>query len=140
MFFNKGLGITIWTILISSVDRKAPCRRLGGAVPIPIGLCSPARIAVREETAASCASAPCGRATEIERKLRYAAPARTSRDVQRRWFFSVSVRLDDDLYVLIERNKKAEKPLDGKLAEVTTEHLGYIGLADANMGIGDVVD
>jgi hypothetical protein len=31
MFFNTGSGITICTIVISSVDRKAPCRRLGGA-------------------------------------------------------------------------------------------------------------
>src|ERR1017187_5300905 len=41
------------------------------------------------------------------------------------------MRLDDDLHILIERHEKAQQALNGKLPELTAQHLGYVGLADA---------
>jgi hypothetical protein len=54
-----------------------------------------------------------------------------SGNVQSRSLVSVGMRLYDDLHVLIERDEKAQEPFDGKLPERTPEHLGDIGLADA---------
>jgi hypothetical protein len=39
--------------------------------------------------------------------------------------------LHHNLYVLIERHQKTQKPLHGELAEFPAQHLGYVGLADA---------
>jgi hypothetical protein len=50
--------------------------------------------------------------------------------------FSVVVGLYDDLHVLIEGDEEAQKALDGKLAEVASQHLGDIRLADAEQGGG----
>jgi hypothetical protein len=41
------------------------------------------------------------------------------------------VRLDDDLYILIERHEKTQKAFDGEMPKLSAQHLGYIGLADA---------
>ena len=44
---------------------------------------------------------------------------------------SVTMRLYHDLHILIEGDEEAQKALNGKLPELTAQHLGYIGLADA---------
>jgi len=41
------------------------------------------------------------------------------------------VRFYDDFNILVERHEEAQKALDGKLPELTAEHLGDIGLFDA---------
>jgi hypothetical protein len=51
--------------------------------------------------------------------------------MQGRGVICVAVRLNDDLHILIERHEKTQKPLNGELPEVPAQHLGYIGLADA---------
>jgi hypothetical protein len=58
-----------------------------------------------------------------------------SEDLQGGAFFLV-VGLYDDLHVLVEGDQEAQKALDGKLAEVAAQHLGDIGLADAEQGGG----
>jgi hypothetical protein len=50
--------------------------------------------------------------------------------MQRRSVAAATVRPYHDLHVLIQRHKKTQKALHGKLAELASEHLGYIGLAD----------
>jgi hypothetical protein len=45
--------------------------------------------------------------------------------------FPATMRLHDDLDILIERHQKAQKPLNGKLPELPAQHLGDIGLPDA---------
>src|ERR1017187_2341265 len=37
----------------------------------------------------------------------------------------------DDLNILIERHQKTQKTLHGELAEFPAQHLGHVGLADA---------
>jgi len=44
---------------------------------------------------------------------------------------SASVRLYDNLHILIERHQKAQQSFNRKLPELTAQHLGYIGLANA---------
>jgi hypothetical protein len=44
---------------------------------------------------------------------------------------SAPMRLDDDLDILIERHQKAQKALNGKLPEFASQHLGNVGLFDA---------
>jgi len=46
------------------------------------------------------------------------------------------VGLYDDLHVLIEGDEKAQKALYRELTEVAAQHLGDIGLADAEQGSG----
>src|ERR1039458_3916182 len=41
------------------------------------------------------------------------------------------MRLYHDVHIVIERHKEAQKALNGKLPKLTMQHLGYIGLADA---------
>src|ERR1700683_1643377 len=51
--------------------------------------------------------------------------------MQRRSVVSAAVWPDHDLNVLIERHKKTQKTLYGKLAELASEHLGDVRLANA---------
>ena len=51
--------------------------------------------------------------------------------MQGRSVASVLVRLDYDLHILIERHEETQEALNGKLPELTAQHLRYIGLADA---------
>jgi hypothetical protein len=51
--------------------------------------------------------------------------------VQGRRVACVTVRLYDNLDILIERHREAEKTFDGKLTELAAQHLRYIGLANA---------
>lgn len=51
--------------------------------------------------------------------------------MQSRSVISVAVWLYDDLDILVERYEKTQKALNGKLPEFTAQHLGYIGLANA---------
>jgi hypothetical protein len=41
---------------------------------------------------------------------------------------SVTVRLHDNLHILIERHEEAQKALNRKLPELAAQHLRYIGL------------
>jgi hypothetical protein len=41
-----------------------------------------------------------------------------------------AVRLDDDLHVLIQRDKESQKAFHGKLAELSAQHFRNIGLFD----------
>jgi hypothetical protein len=54
-----------------------------------------------------------------------------SEDLQGRSVVSITVRLYDDLHILIEGYEKAQKSLNGKLPELAAQHFGYIGLTDA---------
>src|ERR1035437_293763 len=54
-----------------------------------------------------------------------------SGDMQRRRVVSVTMGLHDDLYILIECHQKTQKTLHRELAELPAQHLGYVGLADA---------
>src|SRR5580704_958105 len=56
--------------------------------------------------------------------------------MQRRSVVTATVRLYDDLHVLIQRHEKTQKTLHGKLTELASEHLGYIGLANAKQVSG----
>src|SRR5271165_141573 len=58
-------------------------------------------------------------------------PPSRSEDLQRGDVVSVTVRLDDDLHILIESHEEPQKALNGKLPELTAQHLGYIWLTDA---------
>jgi hypothetical protein len=51
--------------------------------------------------------------------------------MQGRSVISVSVRLYDNLHILLERHEKAQEAFNGKLAELTAQHFGYIWLANA---------
>jgi hypothetical protein len=50
--------------------------------------------------------------------------------VERGGVVAIAVRPDTDLDILIERDKEAQKALDGELAKLAAEHFGDIGLAD----------
>jgi len=58
----------------------------------------------------------------------------SSEDLQGGGVFSVVVGLYDDVHVLIEGDEEAQKALHGKLAEIAAQHLGDIGLSDAEKG------
>jgi|HubBroStandDraft_6_1064221.scaffolds.fasta_scaffold716468_2 hypothetical protein len=45
-------------------------------------------------------------------------------DMQRGSVFSVTMRLYNDLDILIERHEEAQKALNGELTELTAQHLG----------------
>jgi len=45
--------------------------------------------------------------------------------------FRITVRFYRDFNILIECHEKAQQALHGKLPEFTAQHLGDIGLADA---------
>ena len=45
--------------------------------------------------------------------------------------FRITVRFYHDFNILIEGHEKAQQPLHGKLPELAAQHLGDIGLADA---------
>jgi hypothetical protein len=51
--------------------------------------------------------------------------------LQGRSVFPVTVRLYHDLHILIEGHQEAQKALNGKLPELTAQHLRDIGLADS---------
>jgi hypothetical protein len=54
-----------------------------------------------------------------------------SEDLQGGSVFPIVMWLYHDLYILIERYEEAQKALNGKLPELTSQHLGNVGLADA---------
>jgi hypothetical protein len=54
-----------------------------------------------------------------------------SENLQGRSVISVTVRLYHDPHVLIARHQEAKQAFHGKLAELTAQHLGNIGLADS---------
>ena len=56
--------------------------------------------------------------------------------MQRRSIAFASVRFYDDLHILIQRYQKAQQSLDGKLPELTTQHLRNIGLPNAQQAGG----
>ena len=49
---------------------------------------------------------------------------------------SVTVRLHDNLHILVERYQEAQKAFHGKLPELTAQHLRNIGLADSEQAGG----
>lgn len=51
--------------------------------------------------------------------------------MQRRSVVSVAMGLYDDLHVLIECHEETQKALHGELPELSTQHLEYVRLADA---------
>ena len=50
--------------------------------------------------------------------------------------FHVAVRLHNNLDILTEGNKETQQPFDGELPKFTAQHLGHIGLADAEQARG----
>src|SRR5271157_154658 len=75
--------------------------------------------------------------TRPSQRTRKARPPRhpphivSSEDLQGWGVVSVTVRLHHNLHILIERHQEAQKALNGKLPELTAQHLRYIGLADS---------
>jgi hypothetical protein len=55
--------------------------------------------------------------------------------VERCGDLAASVRLYDDFHVMIEGHKETHQALDGKLAELTAQHLADVGLFDSE-GLG----
>lgn len=54
-----------------------------------------------------------------------------SKHMRRRSDVPVTMRSYDDFNILVERHEEAQKALDRKLPEVAAQHLGDIGLFDA---------
>ena len=51
--------------------------------------------------------------------------------LHRRRIVPATVRLHDNLDILIERHQEAQQSLDGELAELAAQHIRHIGLADS---------
>jgi len=49
---------------------------------------------------------------------------------------SVTVRLHDNLHILVERHQEAQQAFHEKLPELTAQHLRNIGLADSEQAGG----
>ncbi len=60
----------------------------------------------------------------------------SSENLQGRGVVFVTVRLHDNLHVLVERHEKAQQAFHGKLPELTAQHLRNIGLADSEQAGG----
>jgi hypothetical protein len=60
----------------------------------------------------------------------------SSENLQSRSIASVTVRLHDNLHILVERYQEAQKAFHGKLPELTAQHLRNIGLADSEQADG----
>ena len=56
--------------------------------------------------------------------------------MQSRWMLPATMRPDHDLDILIQRHQESKQTLDGKQPELTTQHHGNIGLADAKQRSG----
>ena len=60
----------------------------------------------------------------LDVKARFRACSVVSGDMQRRGMLGVTMRLDHDFNILIERDEKMQEALDGKLPKSAAQHLG----------------